>query len=196
MSNITKLHIISCKLRFIRQLQASFIILEIIILTIYYGKLRNYQKKGVPQTTQISKLEWNFSKFPSQLEIGGEHLFWGTAREVLFNTVYIFPFMIAMLFTIFIFFLNCWRLSKKIQFICKTHQIKPDLLLFYTLVNTLIYGVSIRNTLQMTPALGPYKVFCMFFDVQWISVWAYVQSPINIGDGLSNVSFSSCFVAI
>ena len=41
-------------------------------------------KKGVPQTAQISKLEWIFSKFPSQLEIGGEQLFWGTAREVLF----------------------------------------------------------------------------------------------------------------
>ena len=40
--------------------------------------------KGVPQSVKISKLEWISSKFPSQLEFGGEHLFWGTAREVLF----------------------------------------------------------------------------------------------------------------
>ena len=54
-----------------------------IILTKYY---ENWEiiKKGVPQTAQISKLEWISSKFPSQLEIGGEQLFWGTAREVLF----------------------------------------------------------------------------------------------------------------
>ena len=42
--------------------------------------------KGVPQTGKISKLESIFSKFPSQLEIGGEHLFWGTARGVLFKS--------------------------------------------------------------------------------------------------------------
>ena len=47
--------------------------------------LREFRKyrKGVLQTAKISKLEQNFSNSPSQLEFGGEHLFWGTAREVL-----------------------------------------------------------------------------------------------------------------
>ena len=38
-------------------------------------KLR-YNKIGVPQTTQISKLELFFSKCPSQLAFGGEQFFW------------------------------------------------------------------------------------------------------------------------
>ena len=65
-------------------MQASLSNLEIIILTKYY---ENWEiiKKGIPQTANISKLEWIFSKFPSQLEIGGEQLFGGTAREVLFT---------------------------------------------------------------------------------------------------------------
>ena len=41
--------------------------------------------KGVPETAQISKLECIFSTFPSQLEFAGEHLLFGTAREVLFT---------------------------------------------------------------------------------------------------------------
>ena len=45
-------------------------------------------EKGVPKTSKISKLERNFWKFPSQLEFGGEHLFWGTAREVLFKSAF------------------------------------------------------------------------------------------------------------
>ena len=57
-------------------------------LTNYYyyllRKLRNYQK-GAPQTAQISKLESIFSKDPSHLEFGGEHLFGGTAHEVLLS---------------------------------------------------------------------------------------------------------------
>ena len=64
-------------------MQASLSNLEIIILTKYYEKWYIIQK-GVSQTAKISKLEWIFSKFPSQLEIGGEQLFGGTAREVLF----------------------------------------------------------------------------------------------------------------
>ena len=46
--------------------------------------MRKISKKGVPQSAKISKLEWICSKFPSQLEFGGEHLFGGTARGVLF----------------------------------------------------------------------------------------------------------------
>ena len=83
MLNITKLSIISCKYQFIRQLQAYFINFEIILLTIYCENFKIITR-GVPQTAQMSKLEGIFSKFPSQLEIGGEHLIWGTAREVPF----------------------------------------------------------------------------------------------------------------
>ena len=64
-------------------MQASYNNFELIILPNYYENLENIEK-GVPQTAKISKLEQNFSKSPSQLEFGGEHLFWGTAREVLF----------------------------------------------------------------------------------------------------------------
>ena len=64
-------------------MQASLSNLEIIILTKYYEKWEIIQK-GVPHTAKISKLKWNYSKFPSQLEISGEQLFGGTAREVLF----------------------------------------------------------------------------------------------------------------
>ena len=50
------------------------------------GKLRNYQKKkNFTKAAQISKLELTISTFPSQLKKGGEQLFWGTARGVLFN---------------------------------------------------------------------------------------------------------------
>ena len=38
-----------------------------------------------PKTAPIFKLEEMFPKFQSQLEIDGEHLFWGIAREVLFT---------------------------------------------------------------------------------------------------------------
>ena len=38
--------------------------------------LRNHQK-GVPQNVKISKLESIFSKFPSELELGGEHFLGG-----------------------------------------------------------------------------------------------------------------------
>ena len=65
-------------------MQASLSNLEIIDLT-KYNENQEIITKGVPQTAQISKLEWIFSKFPSQLEIGGEQLFGGTAREVLFR---------------------------------------------------------------------------------------------------------------
>ena len=63
-------------------MQESLSNLEIILIKYY----ENWEiiKKGVPQTAKISKLEWIFSKFPSQLEISGEQLFGGTAREVLF----------------------------------------------------------------------------------------------------------------
>ena len=64
-------------------MQASLSNLEIIILTKHYEKWEIIQK-GVPHTAKISRLKWMFSKFPSQLEIGGEQLFGGTAREVLF----------------------------------------------------------------------------------------------------------------
>ena len=37
-----------------------------------------------PQTTQVSKLESIFSKLPSKLQFGFEHLLGGTARAVLF----------------------------------------------------------------------------------------------------------------
>ena len=83
MFNITKLPIMYSKYQFIRQLQTYLINFEIIILTIYCENLEII-KQGVLQTAQISKLEGNFSKFPNQLEIGGEHLFGGIAREVLF----------------------------------------------------------------------------------------------------------------
>ena len=59
---------------------------QIKILVSCYENSENIEK-GVPQTAKISKLEQNFSKSPSQLEFGGEHLFWGTAREVLFKHV-------------------------------------------------------------------------------------------------------------
>ena len=64
-------------------MQASFYHFELIVLAHYYKNEENIEK-GVPQTAKISKLERIFSKSPSQLELGGEHLFWGTAREVLF----------------------------------------------------------------------------------------------------------------
>ena len=64
-------------------MQASYNNFELIILPNYYENLENIDK-GVPQTAKISKLERIFSKSPSQLEFGGEHLFGGTAREVLF----------------------------------------------------------------------------------------------------------------
>ena len=51
-------------------------------------KLGNYQKTSVPQTAQISKLERIFSKSPRQIEIGGEHLFWGIARLFVLSTKY------------------------------------------------------------------------------------------------------------
>ena len=86
MLNTTKLRIISYKIQLIIQLQASLINFEIIILFTFCEN-KQIIKKGVPQTAQISKLEWIFSKFPSQLEIGGEHLFWETARGVLFAYV-------------------------------------------------------------------------------------------------------------
>ena len=57
-----------------------------IIIKIYYEN-EEIIKKGVPQSAKISKLEWISSNFPSQLEFGGEPLFWGTAREVLFSYV-------------------------------------------------------------------------------------------------------------
>ena len=41
--------------------------------------------KSVAQATKISKIEIFFSKLPSQLELGGEHLSLGTAREVHFK---------------------------------------------------------------------------------------------------------------
>ena len=53
---------------------------KIIILTTFYKKKRNFEK-GVPQTVKIFKLEFFFL---SQLELGGEHVLWRTAREVLF----------------------------------------------------------------------------------------------------------------
>ena len=83
MLNLTKLRIISYEIQFIRRLQAIFINVEIIILATY-GKKYEIIKNGVPQTVPITKLEYIFPKFPSQLEIGGEHLFWETARGVLF----------------------------------------------------------------------------------------------------------------
>ena len=58
-------------------------ILKKTILNIFYEK-QEIIKKSVPQSAKISKLEWICSKFPSQLEFGGEHLFWGTACGVLF----------------------------------------------------------------------------------------------------------------
>ena len=64
-------------------MQAGLIKFEIIILNIYYEN-EEIIKKGVPQSAKISKLERIWSKFPSQLEFGGEQLFWGTARGVLF----------------------------------------------------------------------------------------------------------------
>ena len=64
-----------------RQLQAYLMNFEIIILTIYYENKEN--KKGVPQTAQIHKLESIFTKFPSQFECGWEHILRGTARGVL-----------------------------------------------------------------------------------------------------------------
>ena len=83
MLNITKLSIIYCVWQFIIQLQAVLIKFEITIFNIYYEN-DEIIKKGVPQSAKISKLEWISWKFPSQLEFGGEQLFWGTAREVLF----------------------------------------------------------------------------------------------------------------
>ena len=71
------------------QLKAGFINFEITILNIYYEN-EEIIKKGVPQSAKISKLEWISSKFPSQLEFGGEHLFRGTAREVLFYSLFRF----------------------------------------------------------------------------------------------------------
>ena len=65
-------------------MQACLINFEIIIFNIYYEN-EEIIKKGVPQSAKISKLEWISWKFPSQLEFGGEQLFWGTAREVLFR---------------------------------------------------------------------------------------------------------------
>ena len=65
-------------------MKASLINFQIKILASSYENSENIEK-GVPQTANISKLEQNFSKSPIQLEFGGEHLFWGTAREVLFN---------------------------------------------------------------------------------------------------------------
>ena len=64
-------------------MKASLINFQIKIFASYYENSENIEK-GVPQTAKFSKLEQNFSKSPSQLEFGGEHLFWGTAREVLF----------------------------------------------------------------------------------------------------------------
>ena len=65
-------------------MKASLINFQITILASCHENSENTEK-GVPQTAKISKLEPNFSKYPSQLEFGGEHLFWGTAREVLFD---------------------------------------------------------------------------------------------------------------
>ena len=67
-------------------MKARLIYLQITILAPCYENSENIEK-GVPQTAKISKLEQNFSQSPSQLEFGGEHLFWGTAREVLFLQV-------------------------------------------------------------------------------------------------------------
>ena len=76
-------------------MQVSLSNLEIIILNRYYEN-QEILKKCVPQTAQMSKLEWIFSKFPSQLETGGEQLFWGTAREVLVVAVYVlFTFIVS-----------------------------------------------------------------------------------------------------
>ena len=65
-------------------MKASLINFQIKILA-SCDKNSEYIEKGVPQTAKISKLERIFSKSPSQLEFGGEQLFWGTARGVLFN---------------------------------------------------------------------------------------------------------------
>ena len=68
-------------------MQAGLIKFETIIFNVYYEN-EEIIEKSVPQSAKISKLERIFSKFPSQLEFGGEHLFWGTAREVLFIYCY------------------------------------------------------------------------------------------------------------
>ena len=64
-------------------MQGGLIKFEMIVHNIYYEN-EEIIKKGVPQSTKISKLEWICSKSPSQLEFGGEQLFGGTARGVLF----------------------------------------------------------------------------------------------------------------
>ena len=55
-------------------------------------KNKKLSKTGVPQTTQISKLEIIFSKFPSKLEFDGKHMFlrndlWGALQIRRINII-------------------------------------------------------------------------------------------------------------
>ena len=99
---------------------------KIIMLTIYY---ENWEiiKIGVPQTAQIPKLEGIFSKFPSQLRFGGEQLFWGTARGVLFfkcfkKDVYARRFFYNHIVNLLKIILNpyWWHLLCGIEYMIKT----------------------------------------------------------------------------
>ena len=45
-------------------------------------------ERNILQTALISKLDNIFSEFPSKLKIGGEPLFGGITRAVLFNTLF------------------------------------------------------------------------------------------------------------
>ena len=63
-------------------MQAKLINFKIIMLT-KYCETQDIIKRCSSNCSN-PKLELIFSKSPSQLEIGGEHLFGGTAREVLF----------------------------------------------------------------------------------------------------------------
>ena len=83
---------------------------QIKILVSCYENSENIEK-GVPQTAKISKLEQNFFKSPSQLEFGGEHLFWGTAREVLFILVSSIIAQDSLFVCLFIL----WYFNKSIQ---------------------------------------------------------------------------------
>ena len=86
--NITKLTIIYCKKQFIVRLKAGLINFEIINLKMYHDN-EEIIKKCVPQYAEISQLELFSSTFPSQLDLGREQLYWGTAaREVLFHGQY------------------------------------------------------------------------------------------------------------